>query len=77
SVSRNQLVGWDGSARAWLRAGDERREIEQSQLNALLRDFCLDVNDSSGVIRGGYGSVNACPQNVGEPYIWSSPDWKG
>lgn len=54
SISRDQLAEWDNSARAWLRAADDAKNIQQTQLLLILKNINVPVNHEKGNL---YGSV--------------------
>ena len=49
SLTRQQLADWDGSARAWLRAGDDANRVRQKQLKLIIENLDVPVNTKSNV----------------------------
>jgi hypothetical protein len=56
TLSRDRLAEWDNSARAWLRAADEAKAVQQTQLLLVIRTLNIPVNHDKG---GLYQSVIA------------------
>ncbi|KAI9677129.1 MAG: hypothetical protein M1822_008238 [Bathelium mastoideum] len=54
SLSREQVAEWDNSARAWLRAADEVKSVQQTQLLLIIKNINVPVNHEKGNL---YGSV--------------------
>lgn len=43
-VSREELAGWDASARAWLQTADAAKKLQQTQLNLIIDNIRLAVD---------------------------------
>jgi len=48
SLSRDQLAEWDNSARSWLRAADEAKSMQQTQLLLIIKNINVPVNHEKG-----------------------------
>ncbi|KAI9705664.1 MAG: hypothetical protein M1820_005074 [Bogoriella megaspora] len=53
-ISRDQLAEWDNSARAWLRAADEAKSVQQTQLLLIVKNIHVPVSHEKGDL---YASV--------------------
>ena len=53
TLSREQLADWDASARAWLRAADVARELNQKQLLLIVKNLNIPIDENMNV----YSSV--------------------
>lgn len=49
TLSRQQLGNWDASARAWLRAADDKHRVRQKQLKLIIDNIDLPVNTKTNV----------------------------
>ena len=48
-VSREELAGWDASARAWLRAADRVKSFNQTQLRLIVENLNIPVDQNMNV----------------------------